>query len=121
VQFAPDLPKALRAAETLDAMHALAARGLDPDETDRLRLACAGKLLELAAYRPYEPERADCAFIRAALPLAAAYPGEIRGEVRWHVTHAAARLLKKGLTAEARALTPPEHYPRVAALALLGR
>ncbi len=118
--FSREDPGALRAAGTLEAMHALAAARLEPAESDRLRLAAAIKLLELAGYRPYELEASDCAFIRAALPLAAAHPAQVRGEARWHVTHAAARLLKAGKRKEALTLTPPRYYPRAAALALAG-
>jgi hypothetical protein len=114
-------PAALREAGTLEAMHALAAAQLDSAEADRLRLAAAIKLLELAAYRPYEPEPADCAFIRAALPLARRHPPEVQAEVRWHVTHAAARLMRKGRANEALALVPPALWPRVSALLLTGR
>ncbi len=45
----------------------LASRSLDQAEADYLKAAYAGKLLELASYRPYELDLADCRFIATAL------------------------------------------------------
>jgi hypothetical protein len=109
---------ALKAAGTLEAMHSYAAQRLEPAEADHLRLAAGIKLLELTGYRPYEIEASDCAFIRAAWPLAKRHPAF--GEARWHVMRAAARLLKKGKAKEAMALMPPELYPRLGAVLIKG-
>jgi GT2 family glycosyltransferase len=111
---------ALRAAVTLEAMSALAERQLEAGEVPRFRLAVAVKLLELAGYRPYRVEMSDCAFIRAALAHAHLFSGANRGEIRWHVTETAKRLLRRGRLAEAMALTPPSYYARSLAKALRG-
>lgn len=110
----------LKAAVTLDAMFALLAPRLAPDEHSWLKLAIAIKLLELAHYRPYEIDRSDAAFIRAALADWTIATPENRGHIRWHVTQTAARLIRKGLTREAMAVSPPAFLPRIAARALLG-
>src|SRR5690606_4954562 len=54
VEFPRELHASLRAAATLEKMCAAAAREIDPDEADHLRIAAAAKLMELARYRPYE-------------------------------------------------------------------
>jgi glycosyltransferase involved in cell wall biosynthesis len=118
--FSRDDHAALRAAQTLEAMHAHVSARLTPAEAERLRLAAGIKLLELTGYRPYELEESDCAFIRAALSLVDGDVAQVQKEVRWQATHAAARLLRKGMPKEALALIPPKFYPRVAAAALAG-
>ncbi len=70
-----------RSAASLERIVATASRQLTADEAQHLRIASAMKLLELARYRPYEPDAADCAFIRAALPLAARLSAPNRKEV----------------------------------------
>ena len=75
--------------------------------------------MELARYRPFEPDIGDCRFIRAALPFAAALTAQNQKEAAWYVTVTAARLVRKGMLAEAFALTPPKHYPIAAARTLL--
>ena len=111
----------MKAAATLEAMFAIATRGLDADEAKHLHIATAAKLMELTRYRPFEPDAADCAFIRAALPYAASLAQQNRKEVDWYVTATAARLVRKGMLAEAFALTPPRSYPMATARLLLAR
>lgn len=120
IAFAPGDSAALKAAVTLEAMHAWAAKRLEAEEADHLRLAAGIKLLELARYRPYEIETSDAAFIREALTLTSRYPEDVQAEVRWYVTRTAARLMRKGRVADAFTLAPPRYYPRVAALTVLG-
>lgn len=117
--FTKDDAPALKAAGTLEAMHAYAARRLEPAEAEHLRLAAGIKLLELARYRPYEIEPSDAAFIRAAWAQARAQHRSL-GDARWHIMRAAVRLLKKGKPQEALTLTPPELYPRLGATLLKG-
>ncbi len=52
LDFPRALHEAMKGAVSLDAMFALASRGLDKDEAERLRVATAGKLMELSRYRP---------------------------------------------------------------------
>jgi glycosyltransferase involved in cell wall biosynthesis len=119
--FSYELHTALKDAATLEAMCALAARQLDAEEAAHFRIAAATKLMELARYRPYELDAADCAFIRAALPQAALLTPENQKEVEWYVTVTAARLVRKGMLGEALELTPPKNYPVAAARVLLSR
>jgi Glycosyl transferase family 2 len=122
----PDLPfprslhKEMNAAVTMEGMCAAAARDLDPEEVQRLRVAAAAKLMQMARYRPYEPDMGDCAFIRAALPFAGSLGEQNRKVVDWYVTVTAARLFRKGMWREALALTPPASLPLAAARVLLG-
>jgi hypothetical protein len=119
--FPRGLHKEMAAAVTLEGMCAVAARDLDPEEAKRLRVAAGAKLMQMARYRPYEPDVDDCAFIHAGLPLAAGLGGENRKTVDWYVTVTAARLIRKGLLREAWTLTPPRAYPVAAARVLLSR
>jgi GT2 family glycosyltransferase len=66
----PTFPR-WREAEGLEAMIDEAATdcGLSAEERAALRLAAAGKLMELAGYRPYELDTGDCRFIAAAMSL----------------------------------------------------
>jgi glycosyltransferase involved in cell wall biosynthesis len=120
LEFPRALHESMKKAVTLEAMFALASRDLDKDEAERLRVATAGKLMELSRYRPYEPDGVDCAFIRSALPLAQKFGAQSRKEIDWYVAVTAARLVRKGRVAEAFALTPPTHYPVAAIRALAG-
>jgi hypothetical protein len=110
----------LKAAATLEAMVAIASKQLDAQEAAHLRIAAGAKLMELAGYRPYELEASDCAFIRAALPLAATLAVQNRKDVMWHVTTTAARLIRKGRIGDALRLAPPAAYPRTVARTLAG-
>jgi hypothetical protein len=102
-------------------MIAVAVPMLDAREIEHLRIAAAAKLMELARYRPFEPDASDCAFIRAALPLASRLTAQNQKEIDWYVTVTAARLIRKGRIAEAFALTPPMSLPKTAARVLLSR
>jgi glycosyltransferase involved in cell wall biosynthesis len=119
--FPRRLHEEMIAAATLEGMCVAAAGGLDPEEAQRLRVAAGAKLMQMARYRPYEPDVGDCAFIRAALPFAARLGEENRKVVDWYVTVTAARLIRKGMLREAFALTPPRSYPVAAARVLLSR
>lgn len=119
LQFLRELHATLRAAVTMEKMCAAAARDIELEEAQHLRIAAAAKLMELARYRPYELDASDCAFVRAALPFAKQLTGKNQKEIEWYVTVTAARLVRKGLIAEALTLTPPQNYPVAAARALL--
>jgi len=121
LSFAFEMLAALKQSETLEAMCALASRDLTPKKDEHLRIAAGAKFMELARYRPYELEPADCAFIRAALPFARRLAPQNQKEVRWYVTVTAARLLRKGKLREAMMLTPPKDIPLAAARVLMAR
>lgn len=126
--FAADHAVAWRAAGSLDAMIRLAATdlALDPGEIAWLGIATAAKLMELAGYRPYEIETADCMFIgrtlnalvlrtSATLPAGnEAYLNKIRAAT-------AARLLRLGRLRDAALLAPPSLWPQVVARAAANR
>ena len=59
--------------------------------------------MELARYRPFEPDLSDCAFIRSALPFAAALTPQNRKEVRWYLSVTAARHASEAMQADAPA------------------
>ncbi len=120
IEFRPTLHRDLKAAMQMEAMHAIAAAGLEAGEADHLRISAAAKLMELAGYRPFELEPGDCRFIREALPLASRLTRLNRDEVMWHVTVTAARLLRKGRVAEAIQLAPPAAYPKTLVRAIVG-
>ena len=67
LQFALSDAAAYHGAATLAEFHAIGCRQLDAKEQQRLRIAMAAKLIELCLYRPFEPDRADCRFIREAI------------------------------------------------------
>lgn len=115
LNFTFEMLAQLKARETLSGMVALVEPALDADEVRHLRLAAGVKLLEMARYRPYEPDVSDCSFIRDALRYSIDLTSANRREIGWYVTVTAARLLKKGRWREAVALTPPIHYPIAAA------
>ncbi len=117
--FAYALHDAFKRASNFEEMVEIASRDLDASEAKHLRIATACKFMELARYRPFEPNLADCKFIRAALHFAAALTAQNQKIVTWYVTVTAARLLRKGMAGEALALTPPKHYPVAAARTLL--
>jgi len=113
--FPRALHEALKRTPSLEEMVQIASADLEPVDVRHLRIATACKLMELARYRPFEPDQADCAFIRAALPFASALTPQNQKEVGWYVTVTAARLARKGMVLEAFALTPPQHYAIAAA------
>lgn len=119
--FASTLPCLLRDAASLEAMWEIVAPIAEADEREHLRICIATKLMELARYRPYELAKSDCAFIRASLGMAGHLTKQNQREIDWYVTMTAARLVRKGLLAEALALTPPQSYPVAAARVLLKR
>jgi len=121
LHFTRQLHEDLKAAWTLDAIVERAGAELDADERVRLRIATACKFMELARYRPFEPEVEDCTFVRGALPLASTLTRMNQREVSWLMTNMAARLIRKGKYGEAFALTPPMSYPIAAARVLFPR
>jgi len=89
---ADDLAR-VNAMVDLDELIAFVSARLQPAEQAYLRIAVAGKLLELASYRPYLLEAGDCRFIRREIN--ARWPDfrpTDRGLTRWHMADVVARL-----------------------------
>lgn len=120
IAFPPEALIAYKAANTLKDIVAYGARDLKPDEATRLAAATSAKMLELSAYRPYELDSADCAFIRASLMQEMPKMGrENRALTIRRVTGTAARLMEAGYSVEALRLCPPRLYPVLAGRLLL--
>ena len=94
---------------------------LNPAEEGWLRTAVAGKLMELAGYRPYEVTSDDCRFMAAALDTPARLPQGNRRELAKMRAATAARLLRLRRAGDALALVGPALWPEVAARAATGR
>ena len=104
-----------KAVGSLEGVVALGARGLEQEEAVRLAAATSAKMLELSAYRPYELDSADCAFIRRSLGRAMATMGrKNRALTIRRITGTAARLTAAGRVVEALKLCPPGLYPQFA-------
>jgi hypothetical protein len=99
-----------RKAQTLSKLWELGKRQLDDDEAGYLRIALAGKLLELTSYRPYELEPSDCQFIRDARHELSRLSHANRKELGRLYARAAGRLLISRRFREMAALTPPRLY-----------
>lgn len=110
LKFSKEAIKEYRNAETLLKLWELGKRQLDNDEAGYLRIALAGKLLELTAYRPYELELSDCHFIRGALDEISRLPHCNRKDLSRLYASAAARLLISRRLREMAALTAPWLY-----------
>lgn len=112
----PDLSSvtipALQQAGSLSAMLAKVEPVLAPLEIAPFRLRVAIKLLELANYRPYELELADCRFVGAALRNSPELTGKNWLEVRWYLSQTAARMMKAGAIRKAITLAPLALWPR---------
>lgn len=67
IGFTRDLMAQQDGAASLAALRDLASPMLRPEEIRWFNLAIAAKLIELAMYRPFEPDSEDCRFIAAAL------------------------------------------------------
>ena len=107
-------------ARTLQGIVRLGSRGLDAEEAARLAVSASAKLLELAAYRPYELDAEDCAFIRAsimgALPSMTAASRTLCVRM---LSGTAARLAARGQVSASLRMAPVKLYPLVAARLLL--
>jgi Glycosyl transferase family 2 len=110
IQFPKDAITEYRKAQSLDALCATASVQLDEKERCHLRMSVAAKLVELAAYRPYELEIEDCQFIRRTLMDAGSLKLENQRELKRMQAAAGARLFGHGMAERALALTPPGLY-----------
>lgn len=120
LQFPHALVEELRAAVTLQAMCEQIVAMYDLSEVALFELSVGVKLLELAAYRPYEIEMSDCEFIGERLKHAAstARPGDLR-DISWHVSRAGSRLLRQGRVAAAAKLVPRRAYIKTLARSVI--
>ena len=114
IEFTPEARELYRSARTLQNIYDIARKDLEPHEAEYLRIAAAGKLLELTYYRPYELEYSDCLFIRRALGTLSGLTRLNAAEFKWYLTVTAARLLRKNEFAKATALAPIWSYPKIA-------
>lgn len=116
IAFPRDAVHDYKRAGTLRAIVARASEGLDPNEATRLAAAASAKLVELAAYRPYELDAADCAFIRTSLAriLPTIANPEDRAMMVRQLSGTAARLAAQGHLANALRLCPPQYLPQAA-------
>lgn len=119
--FGRDLIARLKAAGTLAAMIDIIAPLVGEEELARFRLACGIKLLELAGYRPYEIEKSDVDFIKAAIGGGKhlELPKDNRDEIRWYRLQAAARLIKAKKFGLADGLVNIAEWPAVVAKTIL--
>ncbi|UVI39094.1 glycosyltransferase family 2 protein [Qipengyuania spongiae] len=119
--FTTDLVPALKDARSLETMCAIARGHVAEVDRNRFGLAAGIKLLELAAYRPFEIETEDCDFIAEQVRGAdnLDLPPGNRREIDWYLGEAGARLLKQGRIRDAAAITPPRLWPTVLAKATL--
>jgi glycosyltransferase involved in cell wall biosynthesis len=99
-----------RNAQTLSKLWEFGKRQLDDDEAGYLRIALAGKLLELSSYRPYELEYSDCQFIRDARHELSRLANANCKDLGRLYARTAARLLISRRFREMAALTPTRLY-----------
>jgi glycosyltransferase involved in cell wall biosynthesis len=113
-----------REAIELDPMLSRAAveTGVTPGEMPWLRAAAAGKLMELAGYRPYDIEDGDCTFIARAIDRDARHlQPENRADLARMRAATAARLVRDGRWRAARGLAPAGLWPQTLLRAATGR
>ena len=116
LQFPKSVLAEYQAAGTFEAVIAVGCRDLDVLESASLRVAACAKLLELAGYRPYELDQADCALIgRTLIPALSTMPADSRGGCIRMMSGTAARLLTRGQMGSAMCLTTPRLLPHTAA------
>ena len=99
-----------RQAGAVDAIFRHASVHLDDNERHYLRIAIAGKLLELSAYRPYELELDDCRFIRDALNTSSLPRSGNLQRTEEVTSWSQAPIFRSGLFRHACTLTPPKLY-----------
>ena len=113
--FPKEMLATYKAAQTLEAVIAVGSRDLDAQEAARLRVSACAKLLELAGYRPYELDAADCALIgHTLIPALSSMPADSRGGCIRMLSGTAARLLARGQVGAAMQLTTMRLVPHMA-------
>lgn len=112
LRFAQSDADAYRGAWTIWDFYRLGCRQLDAEERRRLHISMAAKLVEVSFYRPFEPERSDCSFIRKAVGAHADLLGATnREQLLDAIMRTALRLATGGRILEAFSLFPLKGYP----------
>ncbi len=106
IEFSPELRSRYEKLQTLDNIINFVGNTLNEEEHRYLKAATSAKLLSLMEYRPYDPDRDDCAFMGAALSDANIRSSTNKRIVSRLKGKAVFRLLKKGKFSEALALQP---------------
>ncbi len=120
IAFPPSALAEYKQARTLKGIVRLGSRGLDAEEAARLAASASAKLLEVSAFRPYELDAEDCAFIRDAIMRALpSMTPENRTMCVRRLSGTAARLAAQGHVSAALRLSPAKYYPLVAARLVL--
>lgn len=115
---------AYKHAGTLAAMVELAADGMEDSERRYLTQATVGKLLELAAYRPFELDTLDCEYVgEVARRGFGNLTAENAGVLNRRICGSAARIATSGRTRDALKMIParlmPSFAPRYVSRAML--
>jgi glycosyltransferase involved in cell wall biosynthesis len=109
--FAKNGLSALKGMERLDEMIAAVTAGFTDDERQWMEEAVAGKLLELTAYRPYEPDTEDCAFIGRIVRRGFSHiPPADRAQHSRVISGSAARVAANSRLRDAIRMVPPALY-----------
>jgi len=117
--FEKTLLNRLGRASDITGMVAIAAELLEEAELAAFEEMVAAKLMELCAYRPYEPTVADCRFVRAVSERGFDHlPASQRALLIRQLSGSAARLMHDRHWREALELLPRRYYPQ--AIARLG-
>ncbi|MBV8097476.1 MAG: glycosyltransferase family 2 protein [Acetobacteraceae bacterium] len=115
LEFRKNMIQQYHQAKSLSGIFHLGSYGLDKDETDHLEISAAAKMLENAAYKPYELDLDDCTFIREAIGKHAhRLTPSNRSLLSRNLSGSAARLAHGRKLAQAAALLPPKLYPAAA-------
>ncbi len=109
----------VRHETTLEGAFRAASTSLDQGERVWLSSAASAKLLELAYYRPFEPERSDITFIRQSKEGDPDLP-QRRGYVTFQeaILSASIRLVIEGRLLDALALSESALWPKLLARVL---
>ncbi len=110
--FRKDSLAAYRKARTLSAMVEIGAVQLDVEERRHFEEAVAGKIMELTAYRPYELETEDCAYVGMIARRGFGHlpPENARVQQR-RISGTASRIAAKGRMRDALLMLPPAMLP----------
>jgi glycosyltransferase involved in cell wall biosynthesis len=105
----------LKGIGRLDAMIESVSADFSPDEQQWMREAVAAKLLELSAYRPYEPDADDCAFVGRVVRRGFSHlSAEKRKRHKRVISGCAARIAADNRLRDAMHMVPPTLYPSFA-------
>ncbi len=113
--FAKNGLSALKGIGRLDAMLQMVTADFTADEQKWMEEAVAAKLLELTAYRPYEPDAEDCAFIGQIARRGFSHlQAPNRAQNSRMISGCAARVAANSRLNDAMRMVPPALYPSFA-------